>query len=84
MHTLPHIGITQGWHRLGLGRSTEASHVQALKPELSACKRAADRGFKALIHHIFTEHPSRVPGAKADIPDCSPDNWKSALQTALR
>ena len=58
--------------------------AQALKPQLAACKRAADRGFKALVHHIFTEHPSRIIGAKPEIPDCSPDNWKCALQTTLR
>ena len=58
--------------------------MQALKPELAACKRAADKGFKALIHHIFTEHPPRVIGPKPEIPECTPDTWKSALQTALR
>ena len=56
--------------------------MQALKPELDACKKEAGKGFKALVHHIYTAHPPKAWDSK--IPDCAPEKWKFALQIALR
>ena len=60
-----------------MSRQSYEVAMQALQPEIAACKLASEQGIKPLIHHIFNRHPPRTESPQ--LPDCAPSNLGNAI-----
>ena len=60
-------------------------HLKALEKEISELNRVSKTGDKALLTHVYTDHPPKDPTQKLDeFPDVNDDDYSSGMKNLFR